>query len=152
MPSRNSDRVAQIAFEVDDQTPEDLAVALDHLRAHPSVLDALQVPAFGKKGRLTAHIQILAEPEQVDSVFEVCFRETATLGLRWQVLDRRILPRSHATVDVGGRSIRVKVAERPSAPTAKAENDDLLSARGGRTERDGLRQAAEQASLSKADK
>jgi uncharacterized protein (TIGR00299 family) protein len=152
IPSRSSDRVAQIAFEVDDQTPEDLAVALDHLRAHPSVLDVLQVPAFGKKGRLTAHIQILAEAEQVDSVFEACFRETATLGLRWQVLDRRTLPRSQATVEVGGRSIRVKVAERPGAPTAKAENDDLLSARGGRTERDGLRQAAEQASLNKADK
>jgi len=144
--------VAQIAFEVDDQTPEDLAVALDHLRAHPSVLDLLQTPAFGKKGRVTAHIQILAEPEQVNSVFEACFRETATLGLRWQVLDRRILPRSQATVEVGGRSIRVKVAERPGAPTAKAENDDLLSARGGRTERAGLRQAAEQASLHKADK
>ena len=52
-----------IAFEVDDQSPEDLAIALDHLRAHPAVLDVLQMPAFGKKGRMTAHIQVLAQPE-----------------------------------------------------------------------------------------
>jgi hypothetical protein len=147
-----SQRVAEIAFEVDDQTPEDLAIGLDRLRAHPSVLDVLQVPAFGKKGRITAHIQILAEPEDLDGVFAACFSETATLGLRWQLLERRILARSQATVDVDGRSVRVKVAQRPGAPTAKAESEDLLSVKGGRSERDGMRQAAERVGLSKDNK
>jgi uncharacterized protein (TIGR00299 family) protein len=151
-PSHSFDQVAQIAFEVDDQTPEDLAIALDRLRAHPSVLDVLQVPAFGKKGRMTAHIQILAEPENLDGVFEACFSETATLGLRWQVLERRILPRSQAAVEVGGRSVRVKLAERPGTLTAKAESDDLLSTKGGRKERESLRRAAEEAGLTKANK
>jgi pyridinium-3,5-bisthiocarboxylic acid mononucleotide nickel chelatase len=147
-----SDRVAQIAFEVDDQTPEDLAIALDHIRAHPSVLDVLQLPAFGKKGRMTAHIQILSEPEDLDGVFEACFRETTTLGLRWHVLERRTLQRNQATVDVDGRSVRVKVAERPGAFTAKAESDDLLSVMGGRRERETVRQAAESAGLTKENK
>ena len=147
-----SDRVAQIAFEVDDQTPEDLAIALDRLRAHPAVLDVLQMPALGKKGRMTAHIQILAEPEDLDGVFEACFRETTTLGLRWHVQERRVLQRSQATVDVDGRSVRVKVAERPGALTAKAESDDLLSVKGGRRERENVRQAAENAGLTKENK
>ena len=147
-----SQRVAEITFEVDDQTPEDLAIALDRLRAHPSVLDVLQLPAFGKKGRITAHIQILAEPEDLDGVFAACFSETATLGLRWQVLERRVLARSQGTVDVDGRSVRVKVAQRLGAPTAKAESDDLLSVKGGRSERDSVRQAAEQAGLSKENR
>ena len=147
-----SDRVAQIAFEVDDQTPEDLAIALDRLRAHPAVLDVLQMPALGKKGRMTAHIQLLAEPEDLDGVFEACFRETTTLGLRWHVQERRILQRSQATVDVDGRSVRVKVAERPGALTAKAESDDLLSVMGGRRERETVRQAAENAGLTKENK
>jgi uncharacterized protein (DUF111 family) len=82
-------------------------------------------------------------------VFEACFEETATLGLRWQLLDRRILPRSQSTVDVGGRRIRVKVAERPGARSAKAESDDLLTVSGGRSERESLRQAAEKAGLDK---
>ena len=144
-----SDRVAEIAFEVDDQTPEDLAIALDRLRAQPAVIDVLQIPGFGKKGRMTAHIQILAEPEDLDGVFEACFRETATLGLRWHVRERRILERNQTTVDIDGRSVRVKVAERSGALTAKAESDDLLSVVGGRRERETVRQAAEHAGLSR---
>jgi hypothetical protein len=147
-----SDQIAQIAFEVDDQTAEDLAIALDRLRSHPSVLDVLQVPAFGKKGRVTAHIQILADPQDLDGVFEACFRETSTLGLRWQLQQRRILQRSQATVDVDGRSVRVKLAERSGATTAKAESDDLLSVMGGRRERENMRQAAEKAGLTKENK
>ena len=142
-----SDRVAHIAFEIDDQTPEDLAIALDRLRAHPAVLDVLQVPAFGKKGRITTHIQILAEPEDLNGVSEACFSETATLGLRWQLVERRVLERSQAKVNVDGRSVRVKIAQRPGAPTAKVESDDLLSVKGGRAERDSTRQAAERAGL-----
>jgi len=146
------DQVAHIAFEVDDQTPEDLAIALDRLRAHPAVLDVLQIPGFGKKGRMTAHIQILAQPDDVESVLSACFKETTTLGARWQLIERRILPRTQESVEVSGRSIRVKVAQRPDAATAKAESDDLLSVKGGRQERDGVRHAAEQASLTKEDK
>jgi uncharacterized protein (TIGR00299 family) protein len=141
-----ADRVAQLQFEVDDQTPEDLAIALDRLRAHPSVLDVLQVPAFGKKGRMTAHIQVLAASNDLDAVADACFAETSTLGLRWQLIERRVLSRSHETVEVGGRSVRVKIAERAGAMTAKAESDDLRNVKGGRAERERIRQLAEQTS------
>jgi pyridinium-3,5-bisthiocarboxylic acid mononucleotide nickel chelatase len=139
-----ADRVAQLQFEIDDQTPEDLAIALDRLRAHPSVLDVLQVPAFGKKGRMTAHIQVLAVPNDLDAVVDACFVETTTLGLRWQVIERRVLSRNQETVEVGGRSVRVKVAERGGEITTKAESDDLRNVKGGRVERERLRQAVEQ--------
>lgn len=135
-------------FEIDDQTFQDLAIALDRLRAHPSVLDVLQSPAFGKKGRMAAHIQILAEPDNLERVLEACFAETTTLGLRWQLTERRILSRAQNTVEVDGRNVRVKVAQRPGAATAKAESDDLLSVKGGRAEREGVRRGAEKAGLS----
>ena len=94
---------------------------------------------------MTAHIQVLAEPDNMDSVFEACFVETTTLGLRWQLVGRRILSRAHGTVEVDGRSVRVKSAQRPGVVTAKAESDDLLSIKGGRLEREGIRRAAEKA-------
>jgi uncharacterized protein (DUF111 family) len=137
-----TDRVAVIAFEVDDQSPEDLAIALDHLRAHPAVLDVLQVPAFGKKGRMTAHIQVLAQPEGVDQIIDACFDETATLGLRCQIVERRLLERRQETVEAGGRRLRVKLAQRPGFTTAKVESDDLLNVRGGRAARRGVRHGA----------
>jgi uncharacterized protein (DUF111 family) len=144
-----ADRVCVVTFEVDDQSPEDLAIALDHLRAHPAVLDVIQVPALGKKGRMTAHIQLLAEPEAVEQVFEACFNETATLGLRWQMLERRVLARRQEAVEVDGRSVRVKLAERPGVRTAKVESDDLLAVKGGRVAREGARREAERAGLKK---
>jgi hypothetical protein len=55
--------------------------------------------------------------------------------------------RTQDTVDVEGRSVRVKIARRPQALTAKAESDDLLSLKGGRKERDRVRRTAEQIRL-----
>jgi uncharacterized protein (DUF111 family) len=95
---------------------------------------------------MTAHIQVLAAPDDVDRVIEACFSETTTLGLRSQIIERRILERGHATVDVDGRSVRVKTAQRASGVTAKAESDDLRNVPGGRAEREGVRQLAEQMS------
>lgn len=143
------DEVAQILFEVDDQTPEDLAIAIDKLRAQPSVLDVLQTPAFGKKGRMTMHVQVLADPADLENVFDACFNETTTIGLRYQVLQRRKLSRAGRTVEAGGRLVRVKVTERPGKKTAKVEADDLLNVIGGRAEREQLRREAEQIVLRK---
>jgi len=146
------DEVAQILFEVDDQTPEDLAIAIDKLRAQPSVLDVLQTPAFGKKGRMTMHVQVLADPADLENVFDACFNETTTIGLRYQVLQRRKLSRDGRTVEAGGRRVRVKVTERPGKTTAKIEADDLLNVIGGRAEREQLRREAEQVVLRKERK
>ena len=125
----------------------DLAIALDRLRAHAGVVDVLQQPAIGKKGRMCAQIQILAAPDNLDSVFEACFAETTTLGLRWQLMERRVLRRAYDAVEVAGRNVRVKSAERSSGFSAKAESDDLLSIEGGRLERESIRRAAEHAVL-----
>ena len=84
-----TDRIAELAFEVDDQTPEDLAIGLDKLRAHPSVVDVMQSPAFGKKGRLSVHIQVLADPDDLENVLNACFAETTTLGIRYHTRERR---------------------------------------------------------------
>jgi len=146
------DEVAQILFEVDDQTPEDLAIALDKLRAHPSVLDVLQSPAFGKKGRITMRIQMLAEASDLESVFDACFSETTTLGVRYQLMQRRKLARAITAVEAGGRQVRVKVSERPGRKTAKIEADDLLNVMGGRSGREQLRSEAESLVLRKERK
>jgi uncharacterized protein (TIGR00299 family) protein len=138
--------VASIQFEVDDQTPEDLAIALDRMRSHPSVLDVLQSPVFGKKGRIAAHIQVLADPRALEAVTQLCFLETATIGLRHQILARATLPRDMKLVQVGNQAVRVKIAQRPQSTTAKAESDDTAQVPGFDT-RSELRRKAEAASL-----
>lgn len=114
------DRVARLAFEVDDMTPEEVAVALDRLRALPGVLDAGLTLGVGKKGRPRFALDLLARPEGAEALAEACLLETSTLGLRIEEVERRILPRE----DQGGEP-RVKRANRPGGATAKAESDDL---------------------------
>lgn len=138
--------VAVVEFEVDDQSPEDLAIGLDRLRACAGVLDVLHMSAFGKKGRVAAHIQVLAEQGALEAVVDACFLETTTIGLRYGTMQRRRLPRDLRLVHVGNHSIRVKIAQRPDVRTAKAEADDM-AAHAGSDVRTRLRAAAEDAAL-----
>jgi uncharacterized protein (TIGR00299 family) protein len=137
-----SDRVTAIEFEIDDQTPEDLAIGLDHLRAHPAVLDVLQTPGLGKKGRVVMSVRVLCRAAAEEEVASLCFLETTTLGLRLHEVRRRTLSRTSATVDVGGRTLQRKRAERGAQVTTKVEAESLRDV-AGHEARERLRRAAE---------
>lgn len=119
----HADRVSVLEFEVDDQTPEDLAVGLDTLRATEGVVDVISAAVFGKKGRQAHAIRILARPERQEHVIRACYDQTTTLGVRHHRVDRSTLPRREAQQD----GLRVKLAERPGAITGKVEMDDLMT-------------------------
>ena len=132
------------SFEVDDQTAEDLAVGLDRLRAADGVLDVVQTPVFGKKGRMAASVRVLARPAVRERLIERCFAETATLGVRWRTVRRATLEREEAVADVAGEPVRIKRAHRAGGEvTVKAEMDDVASADGGRAGREERRRRAE---------
>jgi uncharacterized protein (DUF111 family) len=148
-----ADEVALLAFEVDDQTAEDLALGLERLRACDGVLDVVQSPVFGKKGRMAAQVQVLAQPQRLAEIVAACFAETTTLGVRHQVLARSVLARKETTIaDADGRAMRVKLARRPDgALSAKAESDDVRAG-GERSGRENLRRDSEAAALSQEAK
>ena len=116
-----------IEFEVDDQSAEDLAMGLDRLRRHGDIFDVVQMPVFGKKGRMMTHVRALARADAMSEAVDACFRETTTIGLRHHVVSGAALPRTFTTVKVAGRAIRVKTVERPGGRTAKAEADDAMA-------------------------
>jgi uncharacterized protein (TIGR00299 family) protein len=144
------DEIATLTFEVDDQTAEDLAVALERIREAPGVLDACQVAAYGKKGRLATQVQVLARLDAVETVADRCLDQTTTLGLRIARAVRRTAPRASVETAVP-ESVRVKVAARPSGEvTAKAEMDDLARIPGERARREVARARAEAEALRNA--
>ena len=133
------DHVALLSFEVDDQSPEDLALGLDRLRAMDGVLDVIQIPAATKKGRLALQIQVLTRPEARDAAILACFEETTTIGLRHALIERAILTRTTEA----HQGSRVKLATRPSGRrSAKPESDDLAVVPGGRKAREAARRRA----------
>lgn len=140
---RAQDWVAVIEFEVDDQTSEDLALGIDALRGRPGVLDVLQMPCVGKKGRMIAHVQVLCRRDALPQAIDACFLETTTIGLRWRLSARAKLEREQYAVDAGNRAVSVKIAQRPEERvTAKTDSDDVAGA-AGHAERAARRQAAE---------
>ncbi len=145
--------LAVISFEVDDQSGEDLATGLDRLRAVPGVHDVLQMAAFGKKGRLATHVQVLAVPDALDAAVAACFRETTTIGLRTHTVEGRALLRRFAAVEIDGQEATVKLVERPgedgaSVVTGKAEADHLRPV-ASHAARMRLRQEAERLAVSR---
>ncbi|MDX8502633.1 LarC family nickel insertion protein [Mesorhizobium sp. VK4C] len=141
------ERVGVIQFEIDDQTGEELAVALDHIRSAGGVIDVTQSPVFGKKGRMMASVQVLTRPDAIEAIGALCFRQTTTLGLRSRTEARTILPRQPVTT---GDGIRVKLADRPGGPTAKAEMDDVQALHQSHKARSELRRCAEAEALEKS--
>lgn len=133
-----TDRVAVLGFEVDDQAPEDFAQAMDRLRATEGVLSVTSFQGIGKGGRPTLSVEILARLPGLTRVANVCFRETTTIGLRWRESFRYVLPRHLRQVQVGDERLRVKVVDRPQGSTAKVEAGDLV-AKPDHAEREQLR-------------
>ena len=77
-----------------------------------------QWPVLGKKGRLASAVQILCDPEAVDPVATACLTETSTIGLRWRIESRRVLPRETSEM--------AKRVQRPDGSiTIKADADAL---------------------------
>ena len=124
-----------------------LATAL-LLPACAGVLDVVQSPVFGKKGRMAAQVQVLAQPQRLAAIVAACFAETTTLGVRHQLIARSVLERKASTVAAAaGAAVRVKLARRPDgALSAKAESDDVSSG-GDRRGREIVRGGSEAAAL-----
>ena len=140
------DRVCTLTFDVDDMTGEEIAVAADHLRGTAGVIDVTIGTRFGKKGRAVADFRVLARSAALHDVARACFSETSTLGLRVREEERLLLRRTELVEDAEGRSLRVKVADRPGgARTAKTDSDDVAGDRGLRVRRAARGGAAQRA-------
>ena len=131
--------LAVIAFEVDDQSGEDLAAGLDHIRALPGIHDVIQSVAFGKKGRMATHVQVLAAPDALDRAIAACFEETTTIGLRYQLVHGAALTRSFDEVGRRGPGLAGQI--RP-APRRAGDGQDGSLRRGGHAGARGARPAA----------
>ncbi|WP_082930602.1 LarC family nickel insertion protein [Rhizobium bangladeshense] len=125
-----SESVAVLECEIDDQTGEDIAQAVDRLRTRPDVRDVIQAPVFGKKGRMMTHLRVLADPVARQDIAAALLDETTTIGVRVATAERVTLRREADAVEHGGKLYPFKVIERPSGRTAKLEADSLAATPG----------------------
>ncbi|MFT5563171.1 MAG: hypothetical protein ACI9Z9_003056, partial [Litorivivens sp.] len=120
-----SESIHQLEFEIDDQTPEQLAAAISRLQLMTGVLDIVQYGVYGKKNRLSLAVRVLSDGQDIDQLISHCFGLTTTLGLRHTQPERHLLQREATDITIGDKAYRVKIAARPGGRTAKTEMDDL---------------------------
>jgi uncharacterized protein (TIGR00299 family) protein len=117
------DEVGVVEFFVDDQTPEDLAIAVANMLARDEVLDLHQVAAVGRKGRLGHALTVICRRESLEDTAAACLDQFATIGLRLGPSERRVLAREEAGA--------VKSVRRPGGGVTKKLAADDVSADGG---------------------
>ncbi|RMH77461.1 MAG: nickel pincer cofactor biosynthesis protein LarC [Actinomyces sp.] len=104
---------------VDDATGETLAHTVAAL-LDAGAADAWITPVLAKKGRPAHVVSALVDPSLAGQVAEVLVAETGSFGVRATRLERWPRARRFDTVEVEGRTVRIKV----SAGRAKVEHED----------------------------
>ena len=105
------ERVVVIQCEIDDMNPQIFSVLMDRLY-EAGALDVFYVPVQMKKNRPGTLLTIVAPPGRREALSDIVFRESTTLGLRFQEVSRERLDREIVTVETSLGPVRVKVGQR----------------------------------------
>ena len=126
-------RVTVIECEIDDMNPQIFGIAMERLYA-AGALEVCYVPVQMKKNRPGTRLTVIVPPELRTKMADIIFRETTTIGLRYQDVERECLEREVVPVETPLGTVRFKLAWRGRhVVNATPEFDDcakLASAHG----------------------
>lgn len=105
--------VSVIEANIDDLNPQVLAYATERL-LEAGALDVTVQPVLMKKGRPGNLLRVIAEPEHRETLAQLIFAETSTLGLRIYSAERRVQARTSTEVSTPYGTVRIKVGSEGS--------------------------------------
>jgi len=108
----DTDTVAVLEANVDDTNPEWLGYIMERL-FEVGALDVIFTPVYMKKDRPGIQIEVIGRPETKDTLAEVLFKESTTIGIRYHYSQRKILKREEITVETPWGSLKAKKIVRP---------------------------------------
>jgi uncharacterized protein (DUF111 family) len=116
--------IVMIEANIDDMTAEALGYAMDRLFAH-AALDVFFTPIYMKKNRPATKLTVLSRHEDAETLVDVLFRETTTIGVRKIACQRDVMARRTETVSVPPYGdVKVKIASRKDVTRFAPEYDD----------------------------
>ncbi len=104
-------RVVVIECEIDDMNPQIFGPLMDRLYA-AGALEVFYTAVQMKKNRPGTLLTVVAAPGRREDLAGIVFRETTTIGLRYQELERACLERETVVVETPVGPVRFKVARR----------------------------------------
>ena len=130
----DGEEIIELACNLDDMTPEELAFAMEELFSL-GALDVYFTSIGMKKSRPGVKLTCMCRERQRKQMLECIFKHTTTLGVREYVCKRYELGRSEKTVRTQDGEVRVKTSSGYGAVREKAEYEDLaaLARKSGKT-------------------
>lgn len=104
----NSETISVLEANLDDLNPQVFGYVMDRLLTE-GALDVFAVPVQMKKSRPGTLLTVLCKPEHADSLTQILFAETTTLGVRRREEVRHTLARRWESVSTPWGEVRVKI-------------------------------------------
>ena len=121
--SLEADQVIQLETTIDDLNPQVYESVMARLFEN-GALDVTLTPTIMKRTRPGTLLTVLAPPERAGVLTQTLFRETTTLGVRHQIINRVTLPRSMKTIRLPQGRVRVKIVHVGKTVTYRPEFQD----------------------------
>ena len=103
-----ADEIVSIETNIDNMNPEIYPYVIEKIIS-AGAHDAYLIPILMKKGRPGIILSALVERVKIDRILDIIFRETTTLGVRIQPIERKKLPRSAKQVQTSFGIVTAKV-------------------------------------------
>lgn len=105
------ERIVKMESEIDDMNPQLFGPLMDALHA-AGALDVFYTPVQMKKGRPGTLVTIIAPPDRRQALTDILFRESTTIGVRYEEMSRTRLERTIEPVETPYGRVRFKIARR----------------------------------------
>jgi uncharacterized protein (TIGR00299 family) protein len=102
-----SETLVLLECNIDDQTPEQLAYVCERLMYH-GARDVWQTAITMKKSRAAVQLSLLCDADREALLVDLLVRESSTLGMRRQLVERHIAARDIQSIQTPYGVIRVK--------------------------------------------
>ncbi len=132
--ANDGEEIIELACNLDDMTPEELAFAMEELFSL-GALDVYFTNIGMKKSRPGVKLTCMCREKQREQMLECIFKHTTTLGVREYACKRYELGRSEKAVRTQDGEVRVKISSGYGVVREKAEYEDLaaLARKSGKT-------------------
>lgn len=121
----DSDVIYKLESNIDDCSGEVLGYCMDKLLA-AGAKDVFYTPIFMKKNRPAYQLNVICKEEDIDTLENIVFRETSTIGIRRVRMERSILKREISNIKTAFGEASVKLCYLPEGLRCYPEYSDVV--------------------------
>ena len=103
----HNDEIIQIDTTIDDQSGEELGYIMS-LLLEEGALDVHYTSVYTKKNRPATHLTLLIQEGDLERFTTILFEQTATIGFRYQNVQRKVMTRTFETLQTSLGAVKVK--------------------------------------------